>query len=306
MAQNDTLIQSDQHSTIFAVASQIKQPMKDVPSPAFDFLLLIPFYNNLTGLIRSLHSISYSPVKYGVLIVDDGSDTPLQHSDLASFAATGVFIHIIRMPRNQGITRALNAGLHWLQDRKDFSFVARLDCGDLCATTRFERQVAFLRQHADTDLVGSWCIFTNYTTGLSYRYSTPTEHKDITRGMYFRNIFIHPTVMWRAGVTEKAGIYPETFPHAEDYGFFYEIINKGKGAVIPEDLVICEINPKGLSLHFRKQQLKSRIRVVRQYGKSKALSLIGVAKLWLLLATPYKIVLQTKKLLYGIKPMNVI
>jgi glycosyltransferase involved in cell wall biosynthesis len=306
MGQIDTLIQSDQGSTVFAVTLQIKQPMKEVPSPAFDFLLLIPFYNNLTGLMRSLQSVSYNPVKYGVLIVDDGSAIPLDYKDLEPFSATGVYIHIIRMARNQGITRALNAGLHWLQGRKDFPFVARLDCGDLCATSRFERQVAFLRQHEDTDLVGSWCIFTNYITGLSYRYSTPTEHKDITRAMYFRNIFIHPTVMWRAEVVNKAGIYPETFPHAEDYGFFYEIINKGKGAVIPEDLVICEINPKGLSLNFRKQQLKSRIRVVRQYGKSKALSLIGVAKLWLLLLTPYKLVLQTKKLLYGIKPLSVI
>jgi glycosyltransferase involved in cell wall biosynthesis len=280
--------------------------MKDITSSTFDFLLLIPFYNNLTGLIRSLQSISYNPVKYGLLIVDDGSPTPLEYEDLAPYVATGVYIHIIRLPRNQGITRALNTGLQWLRERKDFLFVARLDCGDICATDRFERQVAFLREHTDIDLVGSWCIFRNYATGLSYRYSTPTDHKTISRGMYFRNIFIHPTVMWRAGITDKAGIYPETFPHAEDYGFFYEIINKGKGAVIPEDLVICEINPKGISLHFRKQQLKSRMRVVRQYGKSKLLSLMGVVKLWFLLATPYKIVLQTKKILYGIKPMSVI
>lgn len=124
--------------------------------------------------------------------------------------------------------------------------------------------------------------------------------------MYFRNIFIHPTVMWRAAVAGKAGGYPENFPHAEDYGFFYEIINKGKGAVIPEDLVICEINPKGISLHFRKEQLKSRIKVVQEYGKNKLFSLMGVAKLWVLLALPYNIVLQTKKLLYGIKPLNVL
>jgi glycosyltransferase involved in cell wall biosynthesis len=280
--------------------------MKEILSPALDFYLLIPFYNNLTGLIRSLQSVSYSPVKYAVLIVDDGSDTPLSIGDLTPFSAEGVSIDIIRMPRNQGITRALNTGLAWLQQRRDALFVARLDCGDICATTRFERQVAFLRQHPDIDLVGSWCIFTNYATGLSYRYSTPTEHKSIARGMYFRNIFIHPTVMWRSEIVEKAGIYPESFPHAEDYGFFYEIINKGKGGVIPEDLVICEINPKGLSLHFRKRQLQSRIRVVRQYGKNRILSLLGIAKLWILLATPYRIVLQTKKILYGIKPLNVI
>jgi hypothetical protein len=119
--------------------------------------------------------------------------------------------------------------------------------------------------------------------------------------MHFRNIFIHPTVMWRAEVTRKAGVYPEDFPHAEDYGFFYEIISRGKAAIIPDDLVICEINPKGISLFFRREQLKSRIRVVKQYGKNRLYSLIGIMKLWLLLVIPYKIVLQTKKIIYGIK-----
>ena len=100
--------------------------------------------------------------------------------------------------------------------------------------------------------------------------------------------------------------YPEKFPHAEDYGFFYEIISRGKAAIIPDDLVICEINPKGISLSYRREQLKSRIRVVREYGKNKALSLIGVVKLWVLMTIPYGFVQQMKKLLYGIKLMCVI
>src|ERR1700748_403577 len=106
--------------------------------------------------------------------------------------------------------------------------------------------------------------------------------------MHFRNLFIHPTVMWRRDERSKGEIYPSNFPHAEDYGFFYEIINKGHAAIIPEDLVICEINPKGLSLYFRQEQLKSRMQVVRQYGKNRLYSLIGVLKLWVLLLIPYK------------------
>jgi hypothetical protein len=112
--------------------------------------------------------------------------------------------------------------------------------------------------------------------------------------------------MWKSDVTRRTGIYPENFPHAEDYGFFYEIISRGEAAVIPEYLVICEINPKGLSLHFRREQLKSRIRVVKQYGKNGLYSLIGVVKLWILLLIPYKIILQTKRIVYGIKHNGVI
>jgi hypothetical protein len=117
--------------------------------------------------------------------------------------------------------------------------------------------------------------------------------------MHFRNMFIHPTVMWRAATIKKTGPYPEEFPHAEDYGFFYNILNNGRCAVIPENLVTCEINTLGISLRFRKEQLKSRIRVVKHYGKSNVYRLIGVIKLFILLAIPSKMILRTKQAVYS-------
>jgi glycosyltransferase involved in cell wall biosynthesis len=271
----------------------------------FDFYLLIPYYNNLPGLIRSLKSVSYDPVKYALLIVDDGSAAVLSYNDLTTHVPASLAVKIIRLPENRGITKAMNTGLEWLEGNDDFRFVARLDCGDLCTEDRFRLQVEFLEQHPDIDLVGSWCIFKDFSTGLAYCYRTPTEHEKIVKGMHFRNIFRHSTVMWRAGVTEKVGIYPDTFPHAEDYGFFYEILNKGKAAVIARDLVICDIDPNSISMHFRKEQLKSRARVVKQYGKNKFFRSIGVIKLWFLMVIPYEWVLQIKKLVYGIKRIGV-
>jgi glycosyltransferase involved in cell wall biosynthesis len=282
--------------------------MKDSHHPVrdLDFYLLIPYYDNLKGLLCSLQSISYEPAKYSLLIVDDGSPEPLRRDELLPHLPSETTIEIIRMPVNGGITKALNAGLHWLKSKNDFRYVARLDCGDLCDPARFRRQVEFLGQNPDIDLVGSWCIFKDFISGSSFRYSTPTEHEKIARGMYFRNIFIHPTVMWRAIVAEKAGSYPENFPYAEDYGFFYEIISKGKAAVLPENLVICEINPKGLSLRFRREQLISRGRVVRHYGKNRIFSLLGIIKLQLLMVIPYGWVFQAKKWVYGIRNPSVI
>ncbi len=279
--------------------------MEERKQSRFDFYLLIPYYNNLPGLIRSMSSVQYDSGKYALLIVDDGSKEVLNYTDLTACLPASLAVKIIRLPENQGITKAMNAGLEWLQENNDFRFVARQDCGDICAESRFRQQVCFLDQHPDIDLVGSWCVFKDFSTGSSYRYITPTEHEKIKRGMHFRNIFIHPTVMWRATAAQLAERYPEDFPHAEDYGFFYEILNNGKAAVIPEDLVTCEINPKGISLYFRKEQLKSRGRVVKRYGKNKVLSLMGMIKLWFLMVIPYGMVLQIKKLTYGIKRISV-
>src|ERR1700754_679494 len=274
-------------------------------NPAYDFYLLIPFVNNLPGLIRSLQSIVYDPLAYGLLIVDDGSRDLLRYEDLTSYLPQSVSLTILRLSENQGITVALNTGLKWLEENGNCKYVARLGCGDLCMPERFTRQVAFLNGHPEVGMVGSWCIFRNFQTGDSYRYITPTEHKKIVREMHFRNVFIHPTVMWRSDMTREIGVYPDSFPHAEDYGFFYKIISATEAAVLPTDLVICEINPQGISLNFRREQLKSRIKVVRQYGKNGLFRLLGVIKLRLLIVIPYKFVLQTKKFVYGIKHNNV-
>jgi len=279
--------------------------MEEWKKPAYDFYLLIPFYNNLPGLIRSLQSIVYDPLAYGLLIVDDGSSEILRYEDLISYLPQSLSLTILRLRENQGITVALNTGLKWLEEKGKSEYVARLDCGDICLPDRFTHQVAFLNGHPEVGLIGSWCIFKNFRTGDSYRYTTPTEHKKILREMHFRNVFIHPTVMWRSDMTKKIGVYPDNFPHAEDYGFFYKIISATEAAVLPTDLVICEINPQGISLHFRREQLKSRLKVVRQYGNNWLFKLLGVIKLRLLMVIPYKFVLQTKKFIYGIKHIDV-
>jgi hypothetical protein len=106
--------------------------------------------------------------------------------------------------------------------------------------------------------------------------------------------------MWRCNAIKGSELYPENYPDAEDYGFFYQLLKKGEGAIIPEYLVTCEINHKGISLSSRKKQLKSRIKVVKEYGKNRVLRYLGVIKLRLLLIIPYNVIFAIKKSLYGV------
>jgi glycosyltransferase involved in cell wall biosynthesis len=273
--------------------------MKSYP-PKIDFYLLIPFFNNLPGLLQSLQSVRYDANKYAVVIVDDGSAQPITLDELYSQISRDINVEIIQLPVNKGITIALNTGLQWILKQNNARFIARLDCGDLCTPERFYHQVAFLNEHPEIDLLGSWCIFKDHTTNVAFRYITPTQHKKIKRGMHFRNIFIHPTVMWRCDAMKDNELYPETFPDAEDYGFFYQLLMNGQGAIIPEYLVTCEINHKGISMSSRQKQLKSRIKVVKEYGKNRVLRYLGVLKLRLLLIMPYNLVFALKRSLYGV------
>jgi glycosyltransferase involved in cell wall biosynthesis len=262
--------------------------MKDL-----DFITLIPCYNNIEGLKRSVRTISYFPDRCAILVVDDGSNVEVSPEELAEQTSIPVFL--IRFNENKGITEALNAGLGWVLNKYPaVKYIARLDCGDECAMHRFYKQVEFLNTHEHIAMVGSWCTFKNMTTSDSYQYKTPVDHSSIIRKMHFKNVFIHPTVMWRTAITKEIGFYPVSYPHAEDYGFFYKILCKYETAVISEYLVTCEITSNGISVKNRKEQLKSRKKVVSEFGSSKILTFFGATKLLMLRVIPSNLLLTIK------------
>jgi len=269
-----------------------------IPEPQIiDLCILIPCYNDFGGLIRSINSIVYNTEKYLILLVDDGSTECITIERINQNIPEVVNFKIIRLEHNMGITNALNRGLEFIYANFSVQFIARLDCGDICSPDRFYTQISFLQSNPGIHLLGTWCYFKDYESGAAYKFMTPTQHKQITRSMNFRNVFIHPTVMWRYSGVSKLK-YPEQYPYAEDYGLFYDMISKIKSAIISEFLITCQINNEGISIGNRTIQLKSRLKVISYYSKNKFLFLLGAIKLKLLMIIPYHIVFILKKNLY--------
>lgn len=106
-----------------------------------DVCVLIPCYNNLPGLIRTLQSICYHPGLLLVLVVDDGSEVPVATDILRNSNIKFPDIHVLNLEHNSGITLALNAGLKWIIDNLCVRYIARLDCADICHPEKFYIQV---------------------------------------------------------------------------------------------------------------------------------------------------------------------
>lgn len=260
--------------------------MKSLPSA--DVCVLIPCYNNLEGLKRSINSIQYNKNLH-ILVVDDGSVQPIEASDIKSpFPIT-----VVRLRANAGITAAMNAGLQWIAAHLDTKYVARLDCGDVCTEDRFIRQAEYLDLHPETGLVASWCTFENKKGDILYIYTTPEFHKDILSALPYRNVFIHPTVMFRFSLLGQTGLYSYDYPHAEDYELFWKMTLISEAYIFPQALVTCEFNPKGISMHYRKKQLRSRLMIVKKFS-SGIPKLKGIVKMMLLMVTPYSWVIKLK------------
>lgn len=262
----------------------------------YDFCLLIPCYNNITGLVHSLKSVHYTDGAYLIVIVDDGSAVPVEYTDLGEAGKPSGVTVLIRNDTNQGITFSLNRGLNWIFSNTDCSFIARLDCGDVCSTDRFSRQVQFMKTNSSVGLVGCWVRFREKGGSNGYNYTTPIRHSRLVRAMYFRNVFIHPGVMIRRKVLKDNNIlYPDNFPHAEDYAFFWSIIDVSQSYILNDYLVLCEINKNGISYMNRSLQLQSRYRVVRKFGKSGVLKTLSYFYIHILRFTPLAIVEYLKK-----------
>jgi glycosyltransferase involved in cell wall biosynthesis len=258
-----------------------------------DFILLIPCYNNYDGLVKSIRSVCYSKNKFEILIVDDGSDVLIDQQKLQELNPE-INIQIIRLQENNGIAVALNAGLKTLNIRNDFKYIARLDCGDVCHPDRFTKQVAFLNEHNEIGLLGTWCRFIDKNTGKSYLYKTKQKQEDIVKEMHFKCSFIHPTVMFRKNVLDVVGYYPKEFIHAEDYAYFWQILKKMKGAVLGETLVDVEFSGSNVSAKNYRRQLRSRMKVVRMFGEKKRYVLSGIFLVLIRYLLPFRLIKEMK------------
>jgi GT2 family glycosyltransferase len=258
-----------------------------------DFILLIPYYNDFEGLINSIKSVNYPRQKFEILIVDDGSKEPLSLADLQNLFPEKD-IKVINLSLNVGIAKALNSGLREILNRTDYKYIARLDCGDTCDIERFTKQVEFMNTHEDIGLLGSWCTFTEKGSGKSYVYKTKLTHDEIIKEMHFKCSFIHPTVMFRREVLKKIGLYPENFPHTEDYAYFWRILSLYKGSILPKNMVNITADKKTVSYTNRNEQFLWRKRIVEEMGTNKLYKALGLIYLSILSLVPANLIYQTK------------
>ena len=261
--------------------------------------VLIPHYNNLEGLKTSLSAVWHKK-GINVVVVDDGSnyDQLPAEEDLKSFVNAKVDLEVIYLGSNQGIAVALNTGMDYIIKHDNSEFIARLDCGDTCVQNRFMIQEDYFDQNPSYDLIGSWVKFKDKDREV-FNVKPPKDHESIKKKMAVRCNFIHPSVMFRTKVIREQGYYPTDVEAAEDYAYFYRIINERKTANIPKFLTTVDYNHEGISRLKRVRQNKSKIKVIMSNGSMGWYKVYGVAFNVALLVAPRQFVYTTKKIIKG-------
>lgn len=262
-------------------------------------IVLIPHYNNYEELVKSVLSIDEA-IKIDVLVVDDGSSISPNQKDLSHvYGQRGeIFLEVLK--NNQGIEQALNHGLKIIEKKK-YEYIGRLDCGDLNYKNKYTKQVNYLDANLDVYMLGTWAKMVDEQGNFLYNMKHPVSYKNIKKRMFLNNMFVHPTVVFRMEVLKKIGYYPTNYKSAEDFAYFFNIVEQLKVENYPEILLDYVIDSNSISSQKRKRQVKNRIRITLKHFHFGYYPIYGLMRNLILLFISRDVSTKLKKLILSQK-----
>jgi len=216
----------------------------------------LPFYNDRLTLELAIKSIFAQTYKnWELILVDDGStDGSLNIAK----KITDKRVRIISDEKNKGLIFRLNQ----IASLAKGKYLARMDADDLMQPTRIEKQVEFLENNPDVDLVdtGAYSIYRNgVPKGKRGLNDINTDAKQVIK----RAMLLHASV---AGKTNWFinNPYNEEYVRAEDYELWCRTFKYSKFGRIKEPLYIVREGKINIKNYLKSSQTIRKI--VKKYG----------------------------------------
>lgn len=194
---------------------------KDVPD----------FFNQAMSSITSQQSLPADEI----ILVQDGVLTQNLYNAISVWQSTlKSVLKTVVLRQNVGLGDALKIGL----EHCSYEIIARMDADDISRPDRFERQIKYMQEHPDCDIVGSAIteFYDNPEVIVSSRIVPLTQY-DIINGARLKNPFNHTSVMYKKSAIIAAGGYQKLHGF-EDYYLWVRLIMHGANcANIPDSLV---------------------------------------------------------------------
>lgn len=168
------------------------------------------------------------------VLVCDGKLTPELDAVIGEMERDHATLHVARLPENQGLGHALQAGLKECKNE----LIARMDSDDISRPDRCEKELKCFLNHPEISIVsGTVEEFSTTIDVVEGRRVLPETPDDIAVFAQRRNPFNHPCVMYKKSAVEAAGSYQD-FYRLEDYYLWIRMLQMGfKGYNIQEPLL---------------------------------------------------------------------
>lgn len=204
-----------------------------IPRTAPLVSVIVPTYNYAPFIAQTLESLraqTYS--RWECLVVDDGS-TDATPEIVARYAERDARIKYTHQ-ENARQAAARNTGLRGYAGE----YIQFLDADDLIEAEKFERQVGYLEEHPEVDIIYGGVQF--------FRTERPDERLDtmwgesepwigvsgagvsILAALVRRNMIVINSPLVRRSVIEEVGLFDEGLPPVEDWDYWLRCAALGK------------------------------------------------------------------------------
>lgn len=208
--------------------------------------VLLPIYNgdNILYFDEALKSLLGQTVDNVHIFV--GVDGPVddEHKNYLDKQTASNKLSIVYFEENRGLAAVLN-DLVAAARKEGYQFLARMDADDIAVPERFERQLLFLKNHLEVDVVGGAIDEIDRNGHLrGKRVQYPLTHGECRKFFRYRDCLAHPAVMFRARYFDKvAGGYRCEYRKNQDTMLWYDgFLNGCIFANIPETVLLFRVN----------------------------------------------------------------
>ena len=201
--------------------------MTETKTPALKFSVLMPVYWKETPeyfqtALESILNQTLMPDE--IVIVEDGKLTDELNSIIKTYTSRyPQLFKIVALDKNVGQGLARNAGLKHCSN----NLVALMDSDDIADKTRFEKQINYLKDHPEVDVIGSNITeFEGVPENIISKKVVPLTQDEIFRFGKWRSPINNVTVVYKKDKVMSVGGY-NTFNFGEDYLLFAKMLVAG-------------------------------------------------------------------------------
>jgi len=187
---------------------------------------------------------------FQLLIIDDAStdhtvDIISQYKDNR--------IRCIKNKINIGIASSLNKGLTMTNS----PYVARMDGDDISESTRFEKQLAYMKANPNLSILGSHMKLIDENGNVLKVQPKEIGYTNIKLGLFFgRTSLAHPSLLIRKSQLDKYHLrYDSAFAYAEDYDLYCRACHYLELDNYPEYFIQYRIHSDSVSQKFHERQI---------------------------------------------------
>lgn len=271
--------------------------------------VIMPVYNGSRFMGKAIESIiNQTYPKVELVICDDGS------ADNTWQILTGYrkqypnIVKIYRLKKNAGESVAANFAF----SKTKGDYIARLDADDVAHRDRLTKQVRFMQDHSGIIVLGTQTKVINAAGRTIGHKKAPIHHEAIHTAFAFINPMVHPSVMFRRSLLPKREyIYRSNFETTDDYHTYFELLNYGKFANLPDELVSYRIHGSNKSLFNMKEKFwtdtKVRIAALTHMGYQAPILMFPAIFAQAIIVTllPEKILRELFYYIRGIKKVSI-